>query len=217
MCEVNECIFQSFHFSFFIFCVCGVCITLSKKDEEHSLSRSEHDSLHPHHHAKSRSTNDVAGEDGLNSFSLAMIDQIRDPSTEPGSNDGGLEPEFYTVEFKTRPFGLTLNAFDEPSQIGAVVVTNHNVSDSYIAAYSRIVSINGDRCKKYKFRRIKELCRNATLPAFIKFQSVFCMFLCARMPFVDFISKYICPNTARSAATFDCTKRECQSASQYIS
>lgn len=76
---------------------------------------------------------------------------------------------FYVVTFETKPFGLTLNPFNEQRQIGAVVMVNHNVNDQLISQGSRFMAINGDNCKNFKFERIKNMCRNANLPTTIKF------------------------------------------------
>merc|ERR1712228_925152 len=75
----------------------------------------------------------------------------------------------YSVTFETKPFGLTLNPFDESSQIGAVVMVNHNVNDQVISKNSRFVAVNNNQCKNFQFERIKNICRNATLPTCIKF------------------------------------------------
>eukprot|EP01083_Nonionella_stella_P015257 42691_1 len=76
---------------------------------------------------------------------------------------------FYVITFDRKPFGLTLNAYDEDTQIGAIVMVNHNVNDQVIHQFSRFISINGDPCKNYSFERIKGMCRNAPLPTTIKF------------------------------------------------
>ena len=79
---------------------------------------------------------------------------------------------FYTVTFESKPFGLTLNPFDEQRQIGAVVMVNHNVNDQTISQGSRFIAVNNEPCKSYKFERIKNMCRNATLPTTIRFLHV---------------------------------------------
>merc|ERR1712228_983372 len=70
-------------------------------------------------------------------------------------------------------FGLTLNPFNETKQIGAVVMVNHNVKDQMISQGSQFISINSSPCKSYAFDRIKNMCRNATLPTTIKFLNTY--------------------------------------------
>merc|ERR1712048_1491194 len=82
---------------------------------------------------------------------------------------GYANTDIYSVTFQSKPFGLTLNAFDEVSQIGAVVMVNHNVNDQIVDKRSRFVSVNNIQCKDFQFERIKDICRNATLPTCIQF------------------------------------------------
>ncbi len=56
------------------------------------------------------------------------------------------------------------------TQIGAVVMVNHNVNDQIISQPSRFISINNNSCLNlYPFEHIKHMCRNATLSTTITF------------------------------------------------